>query len=116
MGRINANAKGKVGEREVANWITKNWNIPARRGQQFKGTKDSPDVIVDIDGLHLEVKRVEKLNVSQALERCKQEAGDKVPVLFHRRNREKLKMTVFAEDFDAVVHAIFRGNNERTKV
>jgi hypothetical protein len=106
--------KGKSGELEVAHWITKNWNVPARRGQQFKGTKDSPDVIVDIEGIHLEVKRVERLNVSEAMAKAKLDAGDKVPMMFHRRNREKLMITLYADDFDAAVHCLYRGKNERT--
>jgi len=63
--KINSRAKGGSGEREWAN-LLKSYGIQARRGQQFKGTKDSPDVETELKHLHFEVKRVEKLNISKA--------------------------------------------------
>jgi len=53
--RINSCRKGKDGEREVVK-ILRSYGIEAKRGQQHKGGPDSPDVIHDIPGVHIEVK------------------------------------------------------------
>jgi Holliday junction resolvase len=54
---LNSNQKGKRGEREAAAFLTDE-GFPARRGQQFAGGTDSPDVVCEsLSGLHFEVKR-----------------------------------------------------------
>ena len=55
--RVNSCAKGKRGEREVAALLRANGFPFARRGQQFKGTADSPDVVCDeLPNVYMEVK------------------------------------------------------------
>ena len=61
--KINGRQKGAQGEREFAT-VLKDLGIEARRGQQFSGGKDSPDVVADLTGVHFEVKRVQ-------VKRCK---------------------------------------------
>tara|TARA_Y100000034_G_C6815249_1_gene366714 strand:+ start:585 stop:920 length:336 start_codon:yes stop_codon:yes gene_type:complete len=90
--------KGKAGEREVVN-LLKNNGFEARRGQQFKGTKDSPDVIHNIPGVHLEVKRREALSLYPALEKARDEAHPDMPVVFHRRNGKPWVAIMYADDF-----------------
>jgi len=58
---VNSKQKGSRGEREAAGVIAEVFGCEARRGQQFAGGKDSPDVIHSIPGVHFEIKRVEKL-------------------------------------------------------
>ena len=53
--------KGKVGEREFVQ-VLKAAGIGARRGQQFSGLGDSPDVVTDLPHVHFECKRVEAGN------------------------------------------------------
>lgn len=78
--------KGKVGEREVAT-LLRGHGVEARRGQQFSGGDDSPDVVHSMEGLHLEVKRTEKLQLWQAFEQANRDAGGDTPVVVHRANR-----------------------------
>jgi Holliday junction resolvase len=97
MGKMQRD-KGKIGEREVAN-LLKEHGFDARRGQQFKGTPDSPDV-VGFPGHHVEVKRVEALNVSAAFKRVKADASEfEIPIVFHRKSREQWLVTLAAEDY-----------------
>lgn len=77
--------KGKVGEREVAA-LLRGCGIEARRGQQFSGGDDSPDVVHSMEGLHLEVKRTEKLQLWQAFAQADTDAGGNTPVVVHRAN------------------------------
>lgn len=84
--RINSNRKGKQGERELAKFL-RDLGFDARRGQQYEGGSDSPDVVTDIPGVHLECKRQEKGNLYLWLDQAKRDAAEgKVPVVAHRKN------------------------------
>lgn len=55
-----------------------------------------------LPGIHVEVKRVERLNVQEAMEqsiRDCQQMGDGIPALFHRRNRKPWLVTMRLEDW-----------------
>lgn len=91
--------KGAEGERELAN-LLKTYGFDTRRGQQYHGGGDSPDVI-GLPGIHIECKRVEKLNIENAMAQSRRDAEgtDEVPVVMHRRNREKWKVTMDLDEF-----------------
>ena len=94
---INSRAKGARGEREWAKWLRDNLGIDARRGQQFTGSPDSPDVI-GLEGTHAEVKRVQKLNISNAMAQAIRDSGDNLPYVAHRKNGEEWLITIQARD------------------
>jgi hypothetical protein len=95
---MNSRDKGARGERAVANFL-KTYGYKARRGQQFHGGADSPDV-VGLPNIHIEVKFVEQLRLQQAYEQSFRDAGDgEIPTVWHKRNREPLMVTLTAEDF-----------------
>ena len=71
----------------------------ARRGQQFKGTPDSPDVECGELPFHWEVKRVERLNITKAYEQASKESGGEIAAVAHRRNGKPWLVTVSLEDF-----------------
>lgn len=87
---INSRQKGAAGERELAG-VLRDHGFDARRGQQFSGGKDSPDVVcTDLGDFHFECKRVQKGNLYDWLAQATRDAGDtKVPVVAHRRNNEQ---------------------------
>ena len=96
---LNSKAKGGRGEREWAEFLREHGFSAARRGQQFKGGIDSPDV-TGLPHIHQEVKRVEKLNISNAIAQSKRDAAGKaIPIVAHRRNREEWLVTMRAEDW-----------------
>lgn len=98
MSKINSKAKGAGGERELAN-ILKEYGFEARRGQQYCGANGDADV-VGLEGIHLEVKRVEKLNIDKAYEQAIEDAkDDEMPVVVHRKNRQEWKVTMSLDDF-----------------
>lgn len=76
--------KGKRGEREVAA-ILRDFGYDARRGVQYQGGEDSPDV-VGLPYVHIEVKRTERLDLYGALSQSKADAGDDMPIVVHRKN------------------------------
>ena len=101
-----ARNKGKVGEREWAAWLNAH-GIEARRGQQFAGGPDSPDVVGGFVGTHCEVKRREALNIHDAIERATTDASPgEVPYVAHRRNGKPWLITIRAEDVFAFAEAV----------
>ena len=97
MGKM-SREKGKSGEREVAK-LFRDYGIEAKRGCQFHGGPDSPDVM-GVPGLHVEVKRVERLNLYEAMEQCWHDASaEEVPVVIHRRNNKPWIVAMAFDDF-----------------
>jgi Holliday junction resolvase len=96
--------KGKVGEREVAQ-LLRDHGFDARRGVQFQGGPDSPDVI-GLPGVHVEVKRTESFRLYPALEQAKTERKDgDIPAVFHRANSRPWVVVLPAEDFLGLVRS-----------
>ena len=87
MGLFSRN-KGKVGERELARELSRIFGVTARRGVQFQGGPDSPDVVVDIPDLHIECKRTERFRLYESLEQAISDAKEKIPVVLHRANKK----------------------------
>jgi hypothetical protein len=86
MKRINSRQKGARGERQWRDELRAN-GYEARRGQQFSGSPDSPDVVCPaLPWAHFEVKAVEKLNLQEAMKQAKRDCGGRIPVVAHRRN------------------------------
>lgn len=77
--------KGADGEREVAS-ILRSHGFNARRGEQYCGANGDADV-VGLPGIHIEVKRVERLELYTALSQSKHDARDgEQPIVIHRKN------------------------------
>ncbi|GFN35346.1 PDDEXK family nuclease [Tepidimicrobium xylanilyticum] len=95
---INSKRKGKNGELEFSN-LCKKHGFNTRRSQQYAGIHGDADV-VGLDGIHIEVKRVERLNIEQALQQAERDKKEReIPIVAHRRNREEWKITMRAKDW-----------------
>lgn len=96
----NSRNKGKVGELELAAFLTER-GYKARRGQQFKGGTDSPDVVAaGLEHIHIECKRVEAGNPYIWLDQAQRDAaGKKTPVVMHRKNNREWIVILTLEDF-----------------
>ena len=78
----------------------KSHGINARRGQQYKGTPDSPDIISDLDKIHWEVKRTEKLQLYKYLDKAITDAGfNQTSVIAYRKNKRDWVCILLADDF-----------------
>lgn len=96
---MNSKRKGKVGEREFAA-LLRDEGFDARRGQQFAGSADSPDVVSEaLAWLHWEIKRAEALNLADACAQAEGDCGGKPWVVAHRRNHAPWLITMRAETF-----------------
>ncbi len=103
--RINSKRKGAAGEREWANFC-KEQGYNVRRTQQYAGgTEESADC-VGLPYIHQEVKRVEKLNIDDAMAQATRDCEkltipvrDNIPIVAHRKNGKPWKVTMWAEDW-----------------
>jgi len=96
---INSCIKGKVGEREWRDVLIEHGYTDARRGQQYAGSPESPDVACESLPIHWEVKRVEHLNLEKAMQQAIEDCGGKSPMVAHRKNSGEWLVTMRAEDF-----------------
>ena len=102
---MNSRTKGKRGELEAAH-LLKEYGYDARRGQQFSGINGDADV-VGLPGVHIEVKRVEKLNIDKALEQAiRDKRESEIPIVMHRKNRTKWKVTMLFDDWMMLYKAL----------
>lgn len=92
MARINSRASGKRGELMVAELLREH-GIPARRGQQFSGGGNSPDVVHGLDPvLHIEVKWQNRLLLDDWYDQAVVDGSYRVPVVIHRKKAKGVKL------------------------
>ena len=86
--------KGADGERELVETLKVYGFETQRGGSETFGSV--PDV-VGLPGIHIEVKRVERLNISDAINQAARDSlrfRDGLPAVFHRRNRQPWLVTM----------------------
>ena len=96
---MNSCRKGADGERELAALLRDEGYDIERGGTQSYGTV--PD-LRGLPGVHIEVKRVEKLNVLEAMKQAMKDAErfkDGAPTLFHRKSRSPWLVTMLFTDW-----------------
>lgn len=95
---MNSRRKGAAGERELAGKL-RDYGYEARRGQQYCGANGDADV-VGLPGIHIECKRVERLNVDEAMWQARRDAGaEELPAVFHRKNGQGWLVTMKLDDW-----------------
>ena len=90
---MNSRSKGKRGELECASKL-REYGYNVRRSQQYAGINNDAD-LVGLPGIHCEVKRVENLNIYNAVDQSKRDADPgELPAVFHRRNNHEWLVTM----------------------
>ena len=90
---MNSRAKGKRGELELSRALGE-YGYGCRRSAQYSGASGDADV-VGLPGIHIECKRVERLDLTGAVAQAKMDARPgELPAVFHRRNRESWLVTM----------------------
>lgn len=96
---MNSKNKGGRGEREFAALCRAEGYDNVKRGQQFAGGVDSPDV-KGLDGIHIEVKRTERLNLQDAMSQSIRDSnGQALPIVASRKNHCEWLITMRAVDW-----------------
>lgn len=97
---INSRAKGAAGERELARKLREYGYVNARRSQQYCGANGDADIVDALPGVHIECKRVERLNLEDAMTQSKHDAREgEVPVVMHRKNNCEWLCTIRLVDW-----------------
>lgn len=97
---MNVKRKGNAGEAELCSFLTHAGYPAHRNDQRYTGGHDNPDIEAQgLEHLHIECKRVEKLNVTEAMHQSERDAACRVPVVMHRRNREPWLITLKLSDY-----------------
>ena len=95
---INSKRKGAKGEIELAHKLEE-YGYNARRSVQYNG-KDGQADVIGLPHIHIEVKRVEKLNIYDAIAQAIRDAKNgNLPAVFHRKNRCNWLVTMELDDF-----------------
>ena len=96
---VNSKRKGAAGERELAKKLNE-YGFSTRRSVQYNGKADDGKAdLVNLPGIHIECKRVERLNVSDAMAQAVNDAKGEMPTVFHRKNREGWLVTMRLDDW-----------------
>ena len=93
-----ARDKGARYELELVHILRDFYGYPVRRGYVFQHESD----VIGLQGVHIECKAVERLNIRKAYKQAVEEAlerADGVPVVFHHKAREGWLVTMSLENF-----------------
>lgn len=102
---MNSREKGARGERELAA-VLKEYGYETRRGQQYCGANGDADV-VGLPGIHIECKRVEKLNLYDAMSQSEHDAReDETPTVMHRKDRKPWLVTMTLDEWIRLYAAV----------
>ncbi len=98
---MNSKQKGKRGELELAARLKEHGFPDIHRSVQYNGRiqEGDPDLI-GLPGIHIECKRVERLNIQDAMDQTVRDHKDgEMPAVFHRKNRGQWMVTMQLEDW-----------------
>lgn len=76
----------------------KEYGYDCRRGVQYNGLEGED--VVGLDYIHIECKRVERLDLAAAMYQSRRDAEEnQLPAVFHRKNRDRWKVTMELDDW-----------------
>lgn len=107
----NSKQKGARGERELSSKL-KEYGYNTRRGQQYCGANGDADV-VGLPGIHIECKRVERLNIYDAISQAKADKkADELGAVFHRKDRSEWLVTMTLDEW----MKLYKGEMQNEKI
>lgn len=111
VGSLDSRQKGARYERELARKFRAE-GYDARRGQQYCGANGDADV-VGLPGIHVEAKRVERLQLQSAMDQAVRDARPgELPAVFHRKNNCGTLVTMRIDDWFKIYHEWEAGREE----
>lgn len=107
---INSKKKGSAGERELAKKLRDLGFGDVRRTVQYNGRVEEGDPdLLGIKGVHIECKRVERLNIDNAMAQAMRDAKeDETPMVFHRKNGKPWLVTMTIADWARREHVYLK--------
>jgi hypothetical protein len=107
---INSKRKGKANELAWAHILRAAGFKDARRGQQYRGSEDSPDVICkELALFHQEVKSGKNINIWSALDQAWRDKGlEELPIVAAHKDRKPWIVAMLADDWLTLVKLAMR--------
>lgn len=97
---MNSKQKGKRGELELSKELREYGYKDVGRSQQYCGKGEDAADLVNLPKIHIECKRVEKLNLCEAMQQAVSDCdNEKLPAVFHRKNRGEWVVSMRLEDW-----------------
>ena len=95
---LNSKRKGKEFELIACKKLSELLGVSFERSQQYCGKAGDADV-VGLDGLHIECKAVENLNVYKAYEQAESDCkAEDIPVVVFKKNRKPIMICFELDD------------------
>lgn len=108
---VNSRSKGKRGELMASKELVRLFGCEARRAQQYCGEAGDADIITSMEGLHFEVKNVERFSLHSALEQAESDKRySEMPVVLFKKNRKKWVAVCYLDDLGEVSERIIEAN------
>ena len=105
---INSKNKGKRGELAFVHKAGE-YGHTLHRTAQFMGKTGQAGDVEGLDGIHIEVKNVERLNIHEAMEQsirdCTAKGADDIPIVAHKKNRSDWLITLTIDGFFKLYNA-----------
>lgn len=103
---MNAYKKGYRGETELADILSAMFGVEVKRGASPYLPGFIARDVIGLPGVHVEVKRREKVCLPDALRQARHDSGGLLPIVAHRGNGQPWSVTVLLEDLPALVDTI----------
>ena len=111
----NGKRKGKEGELELSHKLEE-YGYKTKRSVQYNG-KDGQADVIGLPHIHIECKRVEKLNIYDAIAQAKRDAkNDDKPAVFHRKNRCNWLVTMELDKFMEIYDGYIQSENVKAYI
>ena len=91
------------------------FDVPMRRSQQYCGSSNESDDIVGHPGISIEVKRRERFNLAETVERVVEDMADSnIAIVLHRADHKPWLVTLHLDDLPELAVRLFYTLANRT--
>ena len=109
---INSKQKGSRYERELASQL-REYGYETRRTAQYCGNTGEAADVIGLNGIHIEAKRCEKIQIYDWMEQAKRDSKgtDNKPTVFFRKNNHETLVCMRLADWIEIYREWEAGNN-----
>lgn len=115
---VNSREKGKRFERQLASKLREYGYDNVRRSAQYCGNSGEAADLVNLPGIHVEAKHVEKMTLYDWMAQAKHDAAESgkglLPAVFHKKNNHAILVTMELPDF-MTIYREYEAGMENTR-
>lgn len=115
---VNSKAKGARFERTLASKFREYGYSDARRTAQYCGNTGDASDVVGLDGIHIEAKHQERMQLYDWMAQAKRDAvgTGNLPTVFHKKNNAPILVTMELDDWMKLYQAYELDQAERKRL